>query len=126
MWLGQRRLLLQLFLLVGSIVVTASPAKAGDTVIGIGADSCGTWTADRGNPYQVTADTEWVLGYVAGVGFLSGSDPLSGLDFGAVTSWVSNYCAARPLDLVFDAATALAIELSKRHGVIIQRTQLPG
>jgi hypothetical protein len=111
---------------VGSIVVTAFPAQAADTVIGIGADSCGTWTADRANRNQASADTEWVLGYVAGVGFLSGSDPLSGLDFGAVTSWVNNYCAARPLDLIFDAATALAIELSKRHGVIIQRTQLPG
>lgn len=123
MRLGQRCLPLQLLWLIGGIVVTALPAEGGNMVIGSGVDSCGTWTANRSYPNQAKADAEWVLGYVAGIGSLSGVDPLNGLDYGAVVSWVNNYCAGRPLDHIVDAAVALAIELLKRHGVKLRIIQ---
>jgi hypothetical protein len=109
-----------LLLAAGTCAARPSDAAA-NTIIGIGADSCGTWTADRNNRNQVITDTQWVLGYVAGMGFLSGKDLLSGLDYGAVVSWVNNYCEAHPLEQVADAAIALGIELARRHGVIIER-----
>jgi hypothetical protein len=109
-------------LLLAAATCTARPSDAAaNMILGYGADSCGTWTADRNNRNQAVADAQWVLGYVGGMGFLSGKDLLGGLDYGAVVSWVNNYCEAHPLEQVVDAAIALGIELAKRHGVIIER-----
>jgi hypothetical protein len=47
-------------------------------------------------------------GFLAGIGYMGqpGFDPLRGLDAHAVIVWVDNYCQARPLDHLLDAAEA--------------------
>jgi hypothetical protein len=85
-------------------------------IAGIGLQSCGSWTAARGGG-MAALEVQWVLGYVSGVGFagqiLSNEhsayaviDPLDGTDAQAVLAWIDNYCRAKPLDQIEQAAGA--------------------
>jgi hypothetical protein len=78
-------------------------------VIGPGASSCGTWTADHAtpNPMAKFLDEMWVLGFLAGVGDSTPLNPLQGLDANAVTVWVGDYCNAHPLDTILKASESL-------------------
>lgn len=42
-------------------------------------------------------------------------NPLANLDEAALVQWISNYCAAHPLDKLAAAAYALTSELEKRQ-----------
>jgi hypothetical protein len=80
-------------------------------------------TAVQRSPIEVAGDVQWVLGYLAGVVFLSRADLLSDFDPNMVVSWMNKYCAERPLDPIAVAVRTLAVELAKRHGVNIEITQ---
>jgi hypothetical protein len=78
-------------------------------LLGPGGASCVTWTADRRtniNLYQI--DQAWVLGFLSGVGYMGNAnlDPLQGLNFQAVTTWLDNYCQRYPLQGIEAAAKA--------------------
>ena len=78
------------------------------TAIGAGADSCGTWTANRSSPNgnERIAGDQWVLGFLSGIGFMGDMtiDPLNGMDAQGVWAWIDNYCRANPIDEIADAA----------------------
>ena len=78
--------------------------------IGVGASSCGTWTADRVNPYSfpAIADGSWVLGFLSGIAYEGpeNDDPLAGTDAQGVFAWIDNYCRANPIDHISAAAEA--------------------
>jgi hypothetical protein len=82
-------------------------------MIGLGASSCGTWTANRvrqPNSEDTFMYEQWVLGFLSGVGFQgteSDINPLNNLtDAQGVLAWIDNYCHAHPLEDLDDASAA--------------------
>jgi hypothetical protein len=80
--------------------------------------SCGTWTAERRNPFG-TAAQQLVLGYLAGAAdwaTLNASaasvsiDPLAGTDAQGAWAWIDRYCWTHPTDQILTAAEAFTIE----------------
>jgi hypothetical protein len=89
---------------------SAEAAQPGNyNLIGTGTISCGAWTAARREKQAWLAE-QWVLGFLSGVGYasgtLTGQNPLNGVDADGVWAWIDNYCKANPLDGVADAGAA--------------------
>jgi hypothetical protein len=106
--------------LAAALVCGAAPARAYN-VIGGGVDSCGTWTADRGayvpggpatqGGQAALQDVQWVLGFLSGVSMMGALTPkpvkpFNNVDADGVLAWIDNYCRARPLEMIVDAANA--------------------
>jgi hypothetical protein len=70
-------------------------------VLGSGTSSCGTWLADRSDPF----DSNWVNGYLTGYqdgGAVSLTERQTS-DVAARSGWIDNYCQANPLNDLTDA-----------------------
>jgi hypothetical protein len=83
-------------------------AEAGQyDLMGVGAQSCGTWTAQRQGGYAAK-EMAWVLGFLSGVGFtgIDGANPLRGMDAQGVWAWIDNYCRDHPIDNISGATAA--------------------
>ncbi|MGJ4899444.1 hypothetical protein ACQR2B_31010 [Bradyrhizobium oligotrophicum] len=86
-------------------------------VVGQGAQSCATWTkqlrlSDSSLSYVNEA---WVLGFLSGRNFYS-SAAITIPEANAVSAWITNYCAANPVDTIAQAAAELANYLHDRRG----------
>jgi hypothetical protein len=87
------------------------------TILGSGAASCGTWSADRQrNEARSQLNQAWVLGYVTGYNiYKSTQDSVTKpMDTRAMMLWIDNYCDANPDRDIADAAKALIDELTGR------------
>jgi hypothetical protein len=105
--------------LLPAVLVTALTSSSGEaadnyTAAGLGAVSCGAWTAAR-RDRQAGDVEQWILGFLTGMADLAASvpvqskmDPLSGVDAEAVWAWVDNFCRAHPLEKVVRAGEAFA------------------
>jgi hypothetical protein len=92
-------LILAVGLMTGSV-----EAQAGH-MIGLGGNSCGSWTASRrGNAAELSQ--QWVLGFLSGLGWEGRNDPLANMDANGVWAWIDNYCSAHPIEKIADAAGA--------------------
>ena len=104
--------------------VSATVANAGAVnVWGIGNDSCGSWTQDRQQQAKTVDSTAlagvrkaWMEGYLTAK---AEDRPLlskgaTQTDTDGMAAWIDNYCAAHPLDTLFDATEELAITLAKQ------------
>jgi len=103
----------------GATTSDAKPDANGQyMVLGTGGSSCGTWASDH-SPLTVTGQAEdsWILGYVTAFNVWgAGTSNASGdTDNAGITSWVTNYCQAHPLDTVFVAARSLLVALASHH-----------
>jgi hypothetical protein len=100
--------------ILAAVIAGVSPASA-YMGIGAGEASCGTWNEDRAaRPYMWQQDEEWALGYLTGVAGASGVDLLASTDANGVISWMNGYCAAYPLDRIYQGADKLGDELAHR------------
>ena len=103
-----------LILATVAVDLFVSNAGASDyTAMGVGTNSCGSWTAARRTPTQIQAvlDETWVQGFLSGVGSIGisqGFNPLNGTDPDGVWAWIDSYCGAHPLDDIAVAAAAFA------------------
>jgi hypothetical protein len=94
-----------------AMLIAASAETRGTTIMGSGASSCGTWSADRrlGGTVAIP-EMEWATGFLTGVGFMGASQgiaPLDGLDHPqGVWAWIDNYCQAHPIETIAEAAAA--------------------
>jgi hypothetical protein len=77
-------------------LVLSGPADA-YTVKGMG--KCGTWS--RG-----LDDRFWILGFISGANFASGSDTAKTIAAEDIYDWVGKYCKDHPGDDLADATTA--------------------
>jgi hypothetical protein len=116
-----KRAHMQMLLRLSRTILTASllmigcaDAFADSHVVGLGNQTCGTWTANPtvaggiGLLYQ-----QWLFGFVTGVSVADPShDPLSSLDAAAVTLWIDDYCRNTSTARLVDAATAFV----RAHG----------
>ena len=113
-----------MYLLAGTVLVAAINANAlthprgGYHVLGAGATSCESWTkAGRSRPLA-EAYLQWVLGYITaiyGLDVIAGSDVTGGIDADGVQTWIDNYCAQHPVELVVKAAEEISKELIARQ-----------
>jgi hypothetical protein len=82
---------------------------------GRGAKSCGLWLQDKQSDspdglsdYDI--DKTWVLGFVSGYGYKTGSG-LRETDSGGIFTFMDSYCQAHPLDAIYTGVQALVQEL---------------
>jgi hypothetical protein len=102
-------MLLLLFrtILTASLVICSVEASAESHMIGLGNQTCATWTANPpiggvGLLYQ-----QWALGFLSGVSYADPDhDPLSGVDAAVVTNWFNDYCRDNAEARLVDAAVA--------------------
>ena len=105
-------------ILMGASHVVAQGHERTYMVFGHGTSSCGTWVDEvtnnsSGDPYPFTA---WVNGYITGIGTAytaSKRGELQRTDAAAMRTWVSNYCAAHPMDTIENAGWNLFVDLSR-------------
>jgi hypothetical protein len=102
------RLFLSGAILTASLMICSAEASAESHMIGLGNQTCSTWTANPpatsgvGQLYQ-----QWTLGFLSGVSFADPKhDPLSNLDAATVAVWFEDYCRDNATARLVDAATA--------------------
>jgi hypothetical protein len=102
------RLFLSGTILTASLMICSAEASAESHMIGLGNQTCATWTANPpatsgvGQLYQ-----QWTLGFLSGVSFADPNhDPLSNLDAAAVAVWFEDYCRDNATARLVDAAVA--------------------
>jgi hypothetical protein len=94
-------------ILTASLVICSAEAFAESHMIGLGNQTCATWTANPpiegvGLLYQ-----QWALGFLSGASYADPDhDPLSGVDAGVVTNWFNDYCRDNATARLADAADA--------------------
>ena len=105
-----------------AVFVCSTPVSA-KHIVGEGQVSCGAWV-------QVgPSDTmkQWVFGYLSAMNahgkMPTDEDILTGLDAGALTQWISNFCRANPLSTIEGATLRLIIELGNRADPRLLRKQ---
>ena len=109
-------------LLLAALIVSLFAGNAGAAdakhegnyaVIGLGLNSCDSWTAARLTPQATLAFAEgqWVLAFLSGVGFMggeTGNNPLNGIDAQGVWAWIDDYCRVHPLEKIAQASAAFS------------------
>ena len=114
-----RTTILYCYIVIIALVI-ALPANADDRYyVGVGVDSCGTWTKDRSkDEYGFLINAAWVQGYLSALNVwtvIGGkNDVLHDINANALVAWVDKYCQEHPLDTIVKAATELALELDRR------------
>ena len=96
-------------ILTASLVIGSADAFAESHMIGLGNQTCATWTANPaatsglGQLYQ-----QWALGFLSGVSYADPDhDPLGGMDAVVVTKWFNDYCRDNATARLADAAVAI-------------------
>jgi hypothetical protein len=98
--------------LAAKVALSAANAAAPNTVaiLGAGNSSCGTWIANRSSGNQLPY-TQWAAGYISGRASQSTDlDPLRGIDWDGLMTWMDNTCRAQPLIRIVDAADKFVVE----------------
>jgi len=107
--------------LAGSCV--CANAQQSHIVAGLGNNSCGhlldyknRGDSDASAMIIYLADQSWIDGFLTGVSFFRPSvdSSLSRTDSHGVRAWIARYCAAHPLNTLFDAALFLSDTLYKK------------
>lgn len=108
--------------LLAVAILLAFPAEGADLMVfGTGNTSCGVWSqghSDGRKDALAISQESWVFGYVTAmnsVSLLSGGRDLgASVDGPGMIGWISNYCAANPLETIYKAADMLVGELARR------------
>jgi hypothetical protein len=100
-----------------ALVCALSPrsAKADHWIMGGGTVSCGTWFSDKTEIAYLNVDRAWVLGFISGANFSSGSNVGKGTDANGIFAWIDQFCTQNPMKSISDASSALVNEWDKTH-----------
>jgi hypothetical protein len=101
--------------LIVGLALLALPTEA-KMVLGPGAVSCVTWSADRQrNEARSQLNQSWVLGFVTGYIVYRPPQLMSPkpMDSRAMMLWIDNFCDAYQEKDIYDAAKALIEELTR-------------
>lgn len=99
-----------IFCFAGSALAESKPILG---ILGPGAITCGTWTQDRRTD-KYPAALGWALGFISSYNHYMNKDVFGNADALAVAGWIDNYCAANPLDSVYNASIELVRVLERR------------
>jgi hypothetical protein len=87
------------------------------TILGEGANSCGTWLQER-RAGRWLPMASWVLGYLTAYNQMvwkGGSNIAAGTDTDGIEAWLDAYCRQHPLDNISAATEALTIDFVRRR-----------
>ena len=100
-----------LFLLMICVLCFAKPVLADDsiTIWGEGLTDCATWN----NHQRTDAIRGWIFGFVAGVSGMKNTDLLKGMTFQSFEAEINKACSLRPSQTIFDAASQIAVKLTR-------------
>jgi hypothetical protein len=95
-------------ILTASLMMCSAEVFAESHIIGLGNQTCATWTANPSATSEVgQLYQQWALGFLSGVSFANANnDPLSKQDAATVTSWLDDYCRDDATAHLADAAIA--------------------
>lgn len=102
------------------LVAFAGDSHDGDTVIGAGASSCGTYISlyEDHQKETLAVITSWQQGYLSGWNddlITRKLKPLPWVDVQSIQAFTVKYCRDNPLDMVHAATVHLAGELQGRR-----------
>jgi hypothetical protein len=97
------------------LIADIGTVQAAFVVLGVGADSCATWTKNSKNGFLREAQIWWVEGFMSGLAQGTERDLLRNIDKDALQSWMDSYCVKHPLDRVLDAMVPLWLDLLARQ-----------
>jgi hypothetical protein len=113
MWVIVARMRIVVTLPVVFGLATGPIAAQGQPAAHVGVASCETWTADRRAPETAAAvaDTQWVIGFLAGIGHMGLGElqPLHGIDDQGVWAWLDSYCGVHPAATIEEAVAAFSV-----------------
>ena len=106
-------------LAVAAIWTLWSPPVDAQTIQGFGANTCGSWVQEhRKDSIIAGAQNSWMTGFLSAYNVYGPQATRSiagrGSDYQGVEVWMTNYCAAHPLDNIAQAAVVLVQTLVDR------------
>ena len=101
-------------LAVGLMVLCASGADAGSTLVGAGSQTCTAWTNRKKNLVVKGSFESWLVGFISGLNVSGERDMIGGGDFDSIVAWMDDRCRATPSDRIGIAALDLGMDLAKR------------
>ena len=96
------------------MLLCASSADAGSTLIGAGSQTCTAWANRKKNPVVKGSFESWLVGFISGLNVSGERDMVGGGDFDSIIEWMDNRCHVTPSDRIGIAALDLGMELAKR------------
>ena len=88
----------------------STPALAETRIIGVGLESCGSWT-NRQRPEMLV----WIFGFISRAAIQNPPGNILGkIDADALEAWMTNYCKDHPLEPIARGAQMLERELVAR------------
>jgi hypothetical protein len=96
------------------IILCASAADAGSTLVGAGSQTCSAWTNRKKNAVVKGSFESWLVGFISGLNVSGERDMIGGGDFDPIIAWMDNRCHATPSDRIGIAALDLGMELASR------------
>jgi hypothetical protein len=105
-------------LAVGLMVLCASGADAGSTLVGAGSQTCTAWTNREKNPVVKGSFESWLVGFISGLNVSWERDMIGGGDFDSIVAWMDTRRRATPSDRIGIAALDLGMELAKKGAAV--------
>ena len=96
------------------MLLSASAAEAGSTLVGAGSQTCSAWTNRKKNPVVKGSFESWLVGFISGLNVSGERNMIGGGDFDSIVAWMDDRCRATPGDRIRIAALDLGMELAKR------------
>jgi hypothetical protein len=121
--MGNRDMLRNKRLIIASLVIAALWAGTANavTAIGLGIESCGSWTEARRTRASF-GHQQWVVGFISGVAGALSNDLFEGKDAEGVWGWLDNYCRAHPLEILAVATAELINTIQPKTFTPLSRT----
>ena len=106
-------------LLIAVLLISGTAWAQQYTVSGVGAESCGSWTAAKEAGYNNMDRTifwEWANGYLTAYSrwVEEGSGPVTATRSRGAWAWIDNYCQENPLEGVAKAAEQLIFAIEAK------------
>ena len=94
-------------ILTASLTICSADAFAETHMIGLGNQTCATWTANPPIDEVKLLYHQWILGFQSGASFADPNhNPLNSTDASSVAVWFSDYCRDNSTAHLVDAAAA--------------------
>ena len=98
-------------IVIATMVFAAVPCTAQQVfTIGVGTNSCGKWTEAAQSQVSRATYKSWVLGFLSGSNWQSGSAQGTVPDPEAAVAFLDEYCKHNPLHIIALGAAALVQE----------------
>lgn len=111
---------LRRFVLLSSLIVSATALAAPLKVLGFDDMSCRAWIKSKDDAAQRTAYLGWIRGVLTGHNYANQSQQVSSMSSATVENFVDRYCAEKPAGDFGEAALRMSDKFSGRNAAIVK------